>query len=302
MKHVEKSILIISAIWFFTGCRTDLPGLEKHVILSGGVQRAYWLHSPVSKEATPLPLVIVLHRFVETGPDMARITGFNHLADREAFAVAYPDGRNRSWNGFGLFAANDTEFLRNVVQDISNKLPIDRSRVFIVGASSGGYMAVRAAVEARDVFAAAAVVMATMPASLAEQNPPPLPILFIHGTEDPIVPYDQNTISAGPGMRFDVLNVPRAVQFWVARNGCHTEPLHEPLPDNDPNDNTLVFRDTYLDDDEVPCVVLYRVEGGGHTWPGGFEPFPRFLVGRLSRDFSATEAVWDFFQNWHNTN
>lgn len=301
MKHLQMAILIILATPVLAGCSVDVSGLEKHVLLSGGLQRTYWLHVPAQKEATPLPLVIALHRFVETGPDMARITGFNNLADREGFAVAYPDGRNRSWNGFGLFATNDTEFLRNVVQDISARLPIDLSRVFVVGASSGGYMAVRAAVDARDVFAAAAVVMATMPASLAEQNPPSLPIMFIHGTEDPIVPYDENTISAGPGMRFDVLNVPRTVQFWVDRNGCRTEPVHEPLPDNDPGDNTVTFRDSYLNDNDVPCVVLCRVEGGGHTWPGGFEPFPRFIVGRLSRDFSATEAVWDFFQNWQNT-
>jgi polyhydroxybutyrate depolymerase len=40
-------------------------------------------------------------------------------------------------------------------------------------------------------------------------------------------------------------------------------------------------------------VVLYTIEGGGHTWPGG-PPVGR-RVGRVSRDIDATSAMLDFF-------
>ena len=40
---------------------------------------------------------------------------------------------------------------------------------------------------------------------------------------------------------------------------------------------------------------LYRVEGGGHTWPGG-EPLPEFITGETSRDINATRLLWEFFQ------
>ena len=40
-------------------------------------------------------------------------------------------------------------------------------------------------------------------------------------------------------------------------------------------------------------MVLYTIEGGGHTWPGG--PGVGLLVGRVSREIDATQAIWEFF-------
>jgi polyhydroxybutyrate depolymerase len=42
-------------------------------------------------------------------------------------------------------------------------------------------------------------------------------------------------------------------------------------------------------------VVAYRVEGGGHTWPGGPQYLPRSLIGPTTRTFSASEVIWRFF-------
>jgi polyhydroxybutyrate depolymerase len=46
-------------------------------------------------------------------------------------------------------------------------------------------------------------------------------------------------------------------------------------------------------------VVLYRVEGGGHTWPGGVQYLPSFVIGPTSRSVSASEAIWRFFARHH---
>jgi polyhydroxybutyrate depolymerase len=41
-------------------------------------------------------------------------------------------------------------------------------------------------------------------------------------------------------------------------------------------------------------VVLYKVTGGGHTWPGGsFQP--EALLGKTCRSIDATALMWDFF-------
>jgi Poly(3-hydroxybutyrate) depolymerase len=40
-------------------------------------------------------------------------------------------------------------------------------------------------------------------------------------------------------------------------------------------------------------VVLYTIEGGGHTWPGG-PPVGR-SVGRVTRDLDANRVMLDFF-------
>ena len=41
-------------------------------------------------------------------------------------------------------------------------------------------------------------------------------------------------------------------------------------------------------------VVFYRIEGGGHTWPGSQPVLPRFLFGRTSQAFDATRVIWTF--------
>jgi polyhydroxybutyrate depolymerase len=43
-------------------------------------------------------------------------------------------------------------------------------------------------------------------------------------------------------------------------------------------------------------VALLRLEGGGHTWPGGAQYLPAMLVGRVCRDFDATAVIWEFFR------
>jgi polyhydroxybutyrate depolymerase len=43
----------------------------------------------------------------------------------------------------------------------------------------------------------------------------------------------------------------------------------------------------------VQPVVLYRIVGGGHTWPGS-----RFEVARLgatTKQIDAAQTMWDFF-------
>jgi len=41
-------------------------------------------------------------------------------------------------------------------------------------------------------------------------------------------------------------------------------------------------------------VILYAVEGGGHTWPGG-GALPEWWVGRTTREINATRVMWAFF-------
>jgi polyhydroxybutyrate depolymerase len=42
-------------------------------------------------------------------------------------------------------------------------------------------------------------------------------------------------------------------------------------------------------------VVLYTVQGGGHSWPGG-KPMPAWIVGPTSRSLDATSLMWAFFR------
>jgi len=67
-------------------------------------------------------------------------------------------------------------------------------------------------------------------------------------------------------------------------------------PDRDPKDGTRIHRAIYGPCSQETEVVLYTVEGGGHTWPGGYQYLPSGIIGRTSRDIDANEVIWDFFK------
>jgi polyhydroxybutyrate depolymerase len=69
-----------------------------------------------------------------------------------------------------------------------------------------------------------------------------------------------------------------------------------PLPEADPNDGTQAFIEAYGPCRDQTEVVLYKVRGGGHAWPGGRQYAPVSWIGRVSRDFDACEAIWKFFK------
>ena len=152
-----------------------------------------------------------------------------------------------------------------------------------------GFLAFRMACLYPRTFAAVAPVMALMPKELAEQQGPAVPMLVIHGTADSIVKEEAETLFGG--RTFAVLPMSKTIQYWVDRNGAGS-PEVTILPDGD-EDGTRTELRRYPGKAEVR---YYRVENGGHTWPGGKERAPRFIVGRTARDWSATEEIWTFFR------
>ena len=43
-------------------------------------------------------------------------------------------------------------------------------------------------------------------------------------------------------------------------------------------------------------VVLYTVQGGGHTWPGGYRYLPERFIGKTNMDVDANTLIWEFFK------
>ena len=79
--------------------------------------------------------------------------------------------------------------------------------------------------------------------------------------------------------------------------GCATEPEKSALPDADPNDGMDTQIDLYRSCPEGIEVRGYTVQGGGHTWPGGWQYLSSRWVGKTTRDWSANEEIWAFFKD-----
>lgn len=275
------------------GCASRPVGLTHTEFGKTGSVRSYELFVP-ARMTEPAPLVVALHRFTESGKLMANLTGFNAIAEREGFVVVYPDGPGSRFEAFKDGPRDDVAFVLAVIDDVARKVPIDRRRIYVTGASNGAFLTHRLACLKPDVFAAAAPVMGLMPANVAKRHPDgvPVPMLIVHGTADWIVKEDAQKVFAGAS--YEVMPMQEAIAYWVRRNGADPQARTERLEDVDPEDKTRVTLYLYAGNAEVR---YYRVEGGGHTWPGGTERAPTFIVGRTSRDFSASEVIWEFFKD-----
>jgi len=271
-----------------------------------GLERSYLLHVPSSRQEA-MPLLIVLHGGSGNARRMVELTRkrFDKLADGEGFLVAYPEGVEKHWNDgreIERYRAHrekiaDTGFILAMIDHLAQRYNIDPRRVYAVGISNGGMMALRLACDASGRFAAVAAVAATMPADLQPQCNPAnrLSVLLMHGTDDPLIPWKGGEIRIGRRHLGRILSAPDTAAFWVKQNRCRRAPISSELPDVEFDDDTRVRRETYRNCGHGTEVVLYAVDGGGHTWPGGRQYLPAFLIGNTSRDIDASDVIWEFF-------
>lgn len=262
-----------------------------------GRRRTYSLFVPSSADpATPAPLVVALHSFGGTGRGFVALTGLDAPAQRLGFIVAYPDGIGEAW-AYGCdctpvdeLGIDDVAFLAALTDQLADSLSIDRARVYLTGFSQGGFLALHAACTRPGTFTGVAAVGATLLASEAGTcaSGPPLPLLYILGTDDELVPYDGRASGAA------LLSADSATALWAGRNGCAGPPTLEAVPDTATTDDSTVDRRTYAVCAGGSEVVLYTVNGGGHTWPGSLQRTQPFL-GTINRDIVASEIIVAFF-------
>ncbi len=274
------------------------PGDHVRSVAVAGTERTYLLHVPPSYEpGRPTPVVLAFHGAAMSGSLMVRFTGLSAKADEAGFLAVYPNGTGflgllRTFNAgtcCGSAARNgvdDVAFTRLLLEDLASAVNVDPDRVFATGMSNGAMMVYRVASELSDRIAAIAPVGGPM-AMAPEKLERPVPVVHFHGTEDRFADFDGR---AGEQMAFS--SVDGTVSAWRRANGCGPDPVTEELPDED-DDGTRVLRMTWSDGCGGAEVVLYRIEGGGHTWPGGTYR-PRFL-GVTTREVDANDVMWEFF-------
>jgi polyhydroxybutyrate depolymerase len=289
--------------------RCELPdgataeaGWTVRSIVSGGVERCYYLYAPPDYDpAQALPVVISFHGFLSNPESHGLITGWHKLAAREGFLVVYPQGTEfpQRWESGPNWQAevDDVQFFRDLVTDLSEVAAVDLSRLYVNGFSNGGGMAQRIGCDAAEQVAAiGSVAGAVEPAQQACNRSRPLPAMVFHGTDDPVVLYGGGEVQYRPLLLLaDVIGADPVfvgvnwVPRWAEANGC--QPTPEALA---PRGSVEGVRYTGCQDGAD--VLLYTVGGAGHTWPGGW-PIPGGL-GKTNKDVDATEEMWRFFQEY----
>jgi polyhydroxybutyrate depolymerase len=218
--------------------------------------------------------------------------------------LVFPEAVNKQWcdgriKGSGPRRAHDdVGFISRIIDSMIERYGIDSTRVYATGISNGGFMSICLAMDLSDRIAAIAPVAAQIPVALASKAPQlPISVMMVNGTLDPIVPFDGGHVRL---FRFgrsrgEVLSTSSTVERFRRLDNCNDAPETSVLPDVDPSDGTRVEVERYAGCANRTEVILFKVVGGGHTWPGGSHSLNSRIVGPLCRDMSASEMILDFF-------
>lgn len=311
MKKTMIVLVFFAALLPAASCAAGKAGsVKKFSLKSGGYERSYRLYIPANLDAAKKhPLFMVLHGGGGTGKGMRRLTGycFEKRSAAQGGLVVYPDGLEKNWNDYRGDRSrraqreniDDVAFLKAVVAEISARYPVDPARVYASGLSNGAMMSYTLACRAADVFAAVAAVAGSMPENLAAACSPsrPVPVMIINGTQDPLVRWGGGDVTGplGRAKLGRVLPVEKTRDFWLKADVCRAERAAFSRKDDNPDDGTSLAREFYADCAGGSAVDFVKVEGGGHTWPGGLQYLPRFIIGKTSDEMAATDDIGAFF-------
>jgi len=288
--------------------------------------RTYVVHLPQGYDSQQhYPVVILLHGRDQDAAEMARITHFNELADKDSIIAVYPNAMNGRWNigagqpqyyrrgpyrrpgvwgpgyppgprrgpgerGEGPARGADIPFFNRMLDKLSSHYSVDTRRIYATGLGEGGFTALHMGCDMADRIAAIAVAAAAMPKTLNCVPSRPIPFLFVNGTDDPIVHYDGGRYRDG---LLHLLSAEDSAKQWARLNRCAEKPAESKLPSSQKG-----WKDTkvYMFDgcQQNAQVALYAIKDGGHTWPGGEQYLNEKEIGKTSHAFNANEVIWSF--------
>jgi polyhydroxybutyrate depolymerase len=273
-------------------------GVSARTVFSGGADRCYLLYVPTPFDPrTRIPVLFALHGLAGNPQGFRAMTGWEEIADRETFLVVYPQGSSfpLRWNtspAFHIEQTDDVQFIADVLEDLPN---VDERRVYVTGFSNGAGMADQIACALAGRIAAVGVVEGKNEDDPSRCLPArPVPVIGFFGTEDPLASaefpqwfYDAMNLSSDPQYQVGV-PVEAWAEAWATRNGCDRSPRELPRVGDAAVTEYGQCRDG-------ANVLLYRIEGGGHTWPGGTNLLP--FLGEASTLVNASEIMWHFFED-----
>jgi len=297
----------------------------------GGVYDYLVYVPPGLRARSAVPLVVVLHGCDMTAGQMAAVSGYDALAERDQLIVLYPEvdaldayGHGRCWMGAWTPAtegrgAGDAGAIAGMTRAVMSRWHADPSRVYVIGISAGGFEAAILGVYYPDLYAAIGIhsgaaytegepaclqpggeagghaggtAAALASAAIARMGPRARVVPVI------VIHGDMdNAVPYGCGQQ--------AISQWLSVDSQLLGRAHRPgVPDSPASARQAVIPGghgyTVLSYTDGPgCVVaqLWTVHGMGHFWSGGSaDP----SVARYSdpRGPSAAAASWAFFSRW----
>jgi polyhydroxybutyrate depolymerase len=307
MKHI---LLIVIGLFFCIGFSNAQTNITDSILFQG-YYRTFITHIPPNYTGTDsVPLVFVLHGGGGTANGMISFSEFDLVSDTAGFIVVFPQGVIEASSGGYTWAdgrgtpadtagIDDVGFISALIDHLNNHYEINNSKVYSCGMSNGGFMSQRLAVDLNNRIAAVASVGSTIDSSQVSTYLPALPVsvMLINGVDDPFVPFYGGPVNGSQGYAissFDLFN------FWFQKNNCTGQIDSMQLPDVVTAESSTITKYYNQNCDCNSQIVLYKVNGGGHTWSGVPNFWYELIAGQTNEDIHASVEIWKFFRSSSN--
>ena len=213
----------------------------------------------------PTPLLINYHPIMGSASQWEGGSQTAKAALEDGAIVAFMDGAQgpmgQAWNvGPCCTDADDVQFTRDFVKEITSKACVDTKRIYAAGFSMGGGMSNYAGCYLADIIAAAAPSAFDLAKEIVDagkcQPARPYPILNFRGTQDNIVMYNGGLSQVVQGKPITFMGAENNFKEWAKMNGCKGTPKQ-----NTPGNGCQMYEDC----EGGAKVGLCTINGGGHA-------------------------------------
>jgi polyhydroxybutyrate depolymerase len=195
--------------------------------------RPYEVHVPPGyDEATPAPLLIVLHGYALEAKVQSLYFGLDAVTDPRGILYVAPEGTKNAegktfWNATAACCAppdsdvDDSAYLAAVIAAVQKDYAVDDRRIFVLGHSNGGFMAYRLACDHADLIAGIVSLEGAMNEDSSACDPSePVSVVEIHGTADTVIRYEGGRNDDADPNAPAYPSAAQSVLEWARFNGC----------------------------------------------------------------------------------
>jgi polyhydroxybutyrate depolymerase len=275
-------------------------------IESGGVARSAILVEHARLKKSRRPVIIILHGGGGSAKRVRHLLGLEEKTRSASPVMVYPDAIGGQWNDVAAAGATpDVIFVHDLITKLTSEGIADGRRIFIVGGSSGGMLAMKIVCSGVDEFAGLVAYASSLPSDVAAACKPahPTPFLLILGTADPLIPFNGGAANLIDS-KAELLSGKATFDLFGKLAGCGAAHTTTAFADHDTRDKSRAFLEK-SSGCKVPVEFL-RVEGGGHLLPriGALSPAARapedernLSPGMRNKDVDAPLLMWEFLRH-----
>jgi len=256
-----------------------LSGRKLYIDING-TNRSYHLFSDSGASKKGVPLLVMLHGGAGSAESSINFTRLGSLGPASGVDVVFPEGSNLGhpfrWNtglttGTEIDDVADTQFIDELVKKYSS----EERPVYLAGLSNGGMMVLKQLCDGKTRFNGAFVVAGGTSQQILDSCNAniKLPILFVHGIEDSVVPYSGGLVIRGGRKKSTTLSETplvsntSLVNFWRSKNDCNDKYIDYSALLSLQSDKNLRIRNFVIPSKKCNQTLSIVLNSGDHGWP-----------------------------------